>query len=115
MEHAGIIYHITTPEAWRDVQGNDEYSAASLETEGFIHCSTADQVQRSLNRFYSEVPEAIVLAIDPILLTAELKYEPAHDELFPHIYGTLNLDAVVAYDVVCPGPDGTYSYRPNEA
>lgn len=101
-----MIYHITTPIEWKLAQENGQYSAPSLDTEGFIHCSTAIQVAPVANAFYSHVEDVILLFIDEDKLRAEVKWEaPAHVEghdapensdtqLFPHIYGVINLDAV---------------------
>ncbi len=95
-----MIYHISLPEQWEESLRRGAHTAASLETEGFIHCSEQHQVERSLNRFYSNDPEVRVLTIDPELLACRLKYEPAHGEMFPHLYGELNLDAVVAVETL---------------
>lgn len=102
-----MIYHITTPIEWKLAQQSGEYTAPSLEIEGFIHCSTAIQVVPVANAFYSNVDKLLLLYIDESKLTAELKWEaPAHIEghdapenseqqLFPHIFGVINLDAVI--------------------
>ena len=109
-----MIYHITLPERWNNSREEGEYRAPSLDTEGFIHCSDAGQVERSLNRFYRDEPEVLLLTIDPKLLTSELKYEPAHDEQFPHIYGPLNTDAVVVVELLKGEAGGGYRYRPEK-
>lgn len=91
------IYHITSKTAWDSAQRLGRYSAASLATEGFIHCSTAAQVVATAQRFYAGQRGLVLLVIDPTRLEAEVKYEAGTDkpdELFPHVYGTLNLDAV---------------------
>jgi uncharacterized protein (DUF952 family) len=105
------IYHITLPERWAAAQQSGQYTADSLDTEGFIHCSEAGQVERSLNRFYRGVPRVHVLAIDPDRLASRLEYEPAHGELFPHIYGPLNLDAVVEVETVTAEAGGGYVWK----
>jgi uncharacterized protein (DUF952 family) len=104
------IYHITLPERWDEARAHGSYRADSLATEGFIHCSDRGQVERSLNRFYKGVPEVRLLAIDPDRLTSRLEYEPAHNELFPHIYGALNLDAVVDVQTLRE-EDGGYRFE----
>ena len=73
------------------------YEADSLALEGFIHTSKAEQVQGVLNRYYKNQTDLLLLHIDETKLTALLKYElaPSVNEEFPHIYGSLNLDAVV--------------------
>lgn len=89
------IYHIVRPEDWENASGNTEYAAESLETEGFIHCSYEDQLAAVLERYYSGAGEVVVLEIDTDLLGSRLVVEPSTGgELFPHIYGTINLDAV---------------------
>jgi len=93
-----MIYHITTENAWQCAQESNHYSPESLKTEGFIHCSDHFQLEGTANRFYDQTPDLIVLEIDPDKLDSRLVYENLEGGkmLFPHIYGTLNLDAVVA-------------------
>ena len=91
------ILHITQKQNWDDAQRNGFYSAPSLASEGYIHCSTPAQVSATAERFYAGQRGLILLVIDPKLIQAEVKYEAGTDkpdESFPHIYGTLNLDAV---------------------
>ena len=94
---SNIIYHVTTKEEWIIVQVNDYYEAPSLAIEGFIHCSTANQVQGVLERYFTGKTNLVKLVIDTTLLSNELKYElaPSVNEEFPHVYGTINLDAVI--------------------
>lgn len=94
------IYHITSVEAWDADNGSSSFVAPSLATEGFIHCSDARQVERSLNRFFREKDEVVLLRIDPALLTSELRYEGADGDSFPHIYGPINTDAVVTAELI---------------
>lgn len=90
-----LIYHIVLPEVWADAKDNTFYEAESLATEGFIHCSYADQLGGVLERYYSGVEEIVVLSIDANKLTSPLVSEPStNDEPYPHIYGPINLDAV---------------------
>ena len=90
-----IIYHIVLPEAWLAFEG-DAYSAASLETEGFIHCSYATQLDAVLQRYYSGASRVVILEIDADRLTSELREEPStNNEIYPHIYGAINRDAIV--------------------
>lgn len=95
-----MIYHVTTAKEWKVAQEKGFYEAASLATEGFIHNSTENQVAGVLQRYFAGKTDLIKLVIDPAKLTHELKYElaPSLGEEFPHIYGPINLDAVV--DVV---------------
>jgi uncharacterized protein (DUF952 family) len=90
-----VLYHLVTPSRW-PVESGMAYVADSLATEGFIHCSFADQVEGSANRYYAQVAELLVLEIDPQRLTAPLKVEPSRSGvLFPHVYGPIHPEAVV--------------------
>jgi len=111
------IYHITTRSAWEQAQSDGQYTAPSLQSEGFIHCSTSAQVVEVANAFYRDVPNLVILCIEPDMLTSELKWEaPAHPsahadapsdaQLFPHVYGAINLDVVVAVVNFPQGADG---------
>jgi uncharacterized protein (DUF952 family) len=93
-----LIYHVTTAASWQQAKTNGAYHAPSLHTEGFIHCSTALQVQGVLERYYKDVKDLVLLSIDPQKLIAPLKFEmaPSVNEEFPHIFGCINLEAVIA-------------------
>ena len=108
-----MIYHICTQDFWKNSQGSAAYQAESLETEGFIHCSTASQVDRVLNTFYRGQKDLSLLAIDPSLLLSELKWEPGLDkpaELFPHIFGSINADGIINVIDIDQDPQGNFSY-----
>ena len=100
-----MIYHITSRATWDEAQQRGDYRAESLEIEGFIHCSTPSQVLPVAENFYKGQSGLILLVIDPTFLSSALKWEapsggtpppgvPDGDS-FPHIYGPINLDAVV--------------------
>jgi uncharacterized protein (DUF952 family) len=96
-----LILHITTAPEWDAARAKGEYQAASLEDEGYIHCSLPTQVTHVADWFYRDVPDLMLLCIDPNRLTSELRWEPSADAFagdFPHVYGPIAVDAVV--DVV---------------
>lgn len=92
-----MIYHITTLSRWEASIIRGFYEADSLATEGFIHASNRNQVEGVLERYYNNQTDLLLLHIDETKLTAALKYElsPSVNELFPHIYGPVNIDAVI--------------------
>ena len=109
-----IIYHLTTPEEWKDSQADGEYEAPSLIGEGFIHCS-ADEAQtlRVAGRIYAGHPGLIVLDVDTDHLTAEVKREPSRSgEIYPHIYGRINRDAVLRVRELKLDTDGQHWLEP---
>jgi len=77
-----------------------------LATGGFIHCSTVSQVLPVAENFYKGRHGLVLLVIEPRLLSSHLKWEPPSGgtpppgvpkgDMFPHIYGPINLDAVVS-------------------
>jgi hypothetical protein len=91
------IYHITTHIAWEQAKIEGTYLPEQFEQEGFIHCSTEQQLNGVLERFYQGRKQLVKLKIDKNKLARPLLFELATDldELFPHIYGALNLDSVV--------------------
>jgi uncharacterized protein (DUF952 family) len=107
-----FILHATSRTAWSAAQKAGAYTADSLASQGFIHCSRMDQVVHVANNIFKGQQGLVLLKIDPSRLTAKLRYEPgtdAPDELFPHIYGPLNLEAVSAVLDFEPGIDGIFS------
>jgi uncharacterized protein (DUF952 family) len=115
-----MIYHITSRQAWSQARERGNYRAESLETEGFIHCSTQDQVVPVAENFYRGEEGLLLLVIEPERLTSALKWEsPAGGtpppgvpigDLFPHIYGPVNLEAVVRVVDLQSQPDGKYTF-----
>jgi uncharacterized protein (DUF952 family) len=97
-----MIFHIAELDAWNLAKVRGVYAPSSLESEGFIHCSLLEQVQETANLFYRGRRDIVLLRIDESLLDAALKFETAADSArrqgparFPHIYGALNVSAVV--------------------
>ena len=92
-----LIYHITTATAWESAQRAEEYSSPALKEEGFIHCSEKDQIDFIKNRFYPNAIDLLLLTIDTDKLKSQFVFEwsPSVEQTFPHIYGPVNLDAVV--------------------
>ena len=72
------------------------YRCVSLETEGFIHCCEADQLPGVMARYYADVDDLVLLALEREALGAEVRHEAAHEggERFPHVYGPVELTAV---------------------
>ena len=95
-----FIYHIALPEIWEQVRTEPLYRHESLAAEGFIHCSYEDQLDGVIGRYYADAEELVVLTIDTDRLAARLVAEPSTGgEIYPHIYGPLNMSAVVNADV----------------
>lgn len=93
-----IIYHFVEKEYFEKFRDKSEYFPAGFADEGFIHCTREPENVLKVADFMMGDTESdlLLLAIDEDLVKAEIKYERAVTEtLFPHIYGGLNMDAVV--------------------
>ncbi len=97
-----MIYHLTQKKNWEEALTRGFYDAPSLYSEGFIHCSEKDQVQASLDRYFKNLSEILVLSIDENRLQSKLQYDFSNsvNQNFPHIYGPLNIDAVVDVQMI---------------
>ncbi|NJL09776.1 MAG: DUF952 domain-containing protein [Calothrix sp. SM1_7_51] len=103
------IFHITQRQKWESAKFLGKYSADSLETEGFIHCSTLQQIVKTANRFFAHQKDLVILHIDPKKVQPEIREEAASNgDNFPHIYGQLNIDAVFKVVDVETGDDGLF-------
>lgn len=107
-----LIYHITARETWENALQSGSYTADSLETEGFIHASTRQQIIATANRFYAGKHGLVVLEIASARVRSEIRYEAVPDgELFPHIYGALDPAAVIRVLPFEPRADGTFVWH----
>ena len=95
-----IIYHITSKKEWEASQKIGQHQVASLIDEGLIHCSEEIQIPGVLERFFVGQSDLLKLTIDSEKLTSPLIYDwsPTVMDTFPHIYGPINLDAVIAVE-----------------
>ncbi len=111
-----IILHITSREDWEAALSSGFYRSASLDAEGFIHGSTLGQTVDTAERFFPGRRDLVLLCIDEEKTEPEVRYEgPAfeHDQrvasLFPHLYGPLNVSAVVRVVAFVPDADGHFT------
>lgn len=97
-----VIYHITSGQEWNAAKPTGWYEAPSLKEEGFIHCSEEKQVAGVLQRFFNGKTGLVKLSIDTTRLKNQLVYEwaPSIADTFPHIYGQINTDAVIAVEEI---------------
>jgi glutathione S-transferase len=118
-----FIYHIAAAADWARAQRDGQYTMSTrgrtLADEGFIHASAAAQVTLVANTFYQGEPDLLLLVIDPARVDSEIRYEhvPGQALPYPHIYGPLNLAAVVQARPFPPDPNGQFSFNadpPNE-
>jgi len=94
-----LIYHIVLPDDWQAFD-TGLYRAKSLEIEGFIHCSFADQLDGVIKRYYRGVKRLVIIEIESDKLMSRVLKEPStNNEIYPHIYGPINRDAIVGVSI----------------
>ena len=104
-----LLLHITSREQWDRARFAGVYRGETLDTEGFIHCSTREQVLEVANARFRGREGLVLLCIDSSHVQAPVQYDTVETGArFPHIYGPLNADAVIKTISFPPGPDGRF-------
>ena len=113
-----MICHITTRAAWEAGQKSGLFQSPEFEQHGFIHCSTPEQVLLIANAYFAGQSGHVLLVIDPARLKSPLRWEPPHgtgrlpeftkDAVFPHVFGPINIDAVVRTVDLVPNESGSF-------
>ncbi len=109
---AAPIYHICRREEWDAARAAGRYGGSSQDVaDGFMHFSTAAQIEESAARHRGGQSGLVLLAIDPKALGTALKWEPSRrGELFPHLYGALPLAALRGLWDLPLGPDSRHVF-----
>ena len=110
-----IILHISHRKDWEASASTGYYRPSSLDSDGFIHCSAIEQTLDTANQFFPNQQGLVLLCIDKNKTEPEVRYEApacANDQriepLFPHIYGPLNVSAVVRVVEFLPNAYGEF-------
>jgi uncharacterized protein (DUF952 family) len=110
-----MILHICGRDEWPPT---GEYRPESLDTEGFVHCSDFGTVHLPAGTLYAGRTDLVLLVVDPDRLDVPVRWEQAAGvdsanlPWFPHVYGPISENAVVAVHDFPPGPDGTFTLPP---
>jgi uncharacterized protein (DUF952 family) len=104
-----MIFHICPKSDWHEALAHGAYTGDTLASEGFIHCSTREQVLEIANHRFRARHDLNLLLIDEDKVTPRLVYEEASNgKRYPHIYGPLNLNAVTEVIGFSPLSDGRF-------
>ncbi|HEV7404254.1 MAG TPA: DUF952 domain-containing protein [Chthoniobacteraceae bacterium] len=87
------------------------YAPPSLATEHFIHASPFNQLNRVANKYYKELANVHLMVTALSKVGPVVKWEPATGGLYPHIYGELNMDAVLQAYPVAPNASGVFDLK----
>lgn len=106
----GFIFKICDADAWLLAQGAGSYTGSTDDQrDGFIHFSTAEQVQGTLTKYFSGCSDLVLLAVLTAPLGAALRFEPSRGgALFPHLHGPLPISAVAWQEPLRMRPDGSH-------
>lgn len=90
-----IILHALKESEWNKCKNDKFYGEQYIESNGFIHCSDVHTVQNVVWMFLDISEPLVFLCIDTDKVQAEIKWENGGSTDYPHIYGLLNIDAIV--------------------
>jgi release factor glutamine methyltransferase len=105
---SNLLVHLCQLKEWQSALESGALTSNSLVEHGFIHCSQPQQILQVANRFYRDIPELVLLWLDPDRITSKIMWESADGSLFPHVYGPIHLDAVLAVTQFRPDRDGCF-------
>ena len=112
-----IIYKMAPEALWREAEKNGRFTGAAIDVaDGFIHFSTADQARETAAKHFVGQTDLLLVAIDGALLGEALKYEVSRGgALFPHLYGVIDMNAVLWARPLPLGADGAHQFPEMES
>lgn len=107
-----IIYKIAPRDLWAQAEKAGIFTGAPVDiADGFIHFSTAAQARETAAKHFAGQDDLLLVSVDADALGPDLKYEVSRGgALFPHLYATLPLAAVVTVEPLPLGPDGLHVF-----
>jgi sulfopyruvate decarboxylase subunit beta len=107
-ESEPYILHITRREQWVEAKREGYYKGDTLGSQGFIHFSKPHQVEEVANFLFEGQKDLVLLLVDTSKVQAEIRYETVGNEVFPHLYGPLNIDAIIEVLDLVPDDAGKF-------
>ena len=107
-----VIFKIAPDTLWREALDAGRFTGAPIDmADGYIHFSAADQVRETAERYFGGQSNLVLVAVDGDKLGDGLKWEPSRGgALFPHLYGPLDLSAVIWTKALPVGNDGHHVF-----
>ncbi|CAN7223607.1 DUF952 domain-containing protein [Mesorhizobium caraganae] len=106
------IYKIAPEALWREAKKNGRFTGAPIDiADGFIHFSTAGQARETAAKHFAGQTDLVLVAVDGARLGDALKSEVSRGgALFPHLYGVLEMNAVLWVKPLPLGADGAHLF-----
>lgn len=114
MDATTRVFHLTTAEAWAAAQPRGWLRPSGFEAEGFVHCSTLDQLVATITRHFEGTDALVLLELEPGAVADDLRWEESRPgEVFPHLYRPLRVDDIVGEHPWRRSPDGSVALPPS--
>jgi len=109
---AELIYKILPRGEWDNALAEGVFHGSGIDLkDGYIHFSDANQVQETARLHFAGKTNLVLVSVDPKLVSAEIKWEASRNgNLFPHLYGPLNLDSVKSVDELQVADSGEHLF-----
>ena len=106
------IYKICPRTLWQAAEKAGRFDGASIDlADGYIHFSSGEQARETAARHFAGVDDLLLITVDAEALGDKLRWEPSRGgALFPHLYGSLPVSAVLHVAPLLLGPDGTHVF-----
>ena len=110
------LYKILPALLWREAEHAGRFRGSAVDVkDGFIHLSTAAQVEETAAKHFTGQSDLLLVSVDAGALGTALKWESSRGgALFPHLYGELALAAVRKVEPLPLGPDNRHVFPPLE-
>ena len=107
-----LVYHLALIPDWEVALKTGVYAPVSLESEGFVHASSREELIRSAEIHFPQSDTLIVLSISEKKVKHLLKWEPGREgKLFPHIYGKLPLERIENSHLLIRNEEGKWEWQ----
>jgi len=106
----GTVYKVMSRTAFAEAKAKGRFEgSADDRRDGFIHLSSADQLEGTLAKHFAGQKDLVLLAVDAARLGGRLGWEPSRGgAFFPHLYGALDFDALIWEEPLELGADGCH-------
>ena len=112
VESSQTLYKVIASEVWLAAEAEGEFAGVGIDLDdGFIHLSSGSQVVETVARYFSGQGGLLLVAVDAQKLGDTLRWEPSRNgDLFPHVYGSIKMEAVIRVDKLPVNQDGSHRF-----